>query len=128
MKWEATDALAPGKHTLEFDFKYDGLGMGTLVFNNMSGIGRSGTGVLKIDGAEVATQTMEHTIPFILAWDENLDVGSDTGTPVDDQDYQTPFAFTGKIDKITLSIARPTLTPEDEKQLREAQRNNKASE
>jgi len=53
----------------------------------MSSIGRSGTGVLKVDGQVVATQTMEHTIPFILAWDENLDVGSDTGTPVADKDY-----------------------------------------
>ncbi len=88
VKWEGPDVLTAGKHVLEFDFKYDGLGMATLVFNNMSGIGRGGTGVLKVDGKEVARQTMEHTIPFILAWDENLDVGSDTGTPVDDRDYQ----------------------------------------
>jgi len=119
IKWQGPDVLAPGKHTLEFDFKYDGLGMGTLVFNNMSGIGRSGTGTLKVDGKAVVEQKMERTIPFILAWDENLDVGSDTGTPVDDQDYQVPFAFTGKIDKITLSIDRPKLTPEDEKKLME---------
>src|SRR5262245_36768351 len=111
------------------DFKYDGLGMGTLAFNNMSGIGQSGTGVLNVDGKEVARQTMEHTMPPILAWDENLDVGSDTGTPVDDQDYQVPFSFNGKIDKITLSIDRPKLTPADEKRLmEEGQRNNRASE
>jgi arylsulfatase len=102
--------------------------MGTLAFNSMSGIGRSGTGVLTVDGKAVATKKMERTIPLILAWDENLDVGSDTGTGVDDQDYQVPFAFTGKIDKITLTIDRPKLTPEDEKQLEQAQRNNKTSE
>ncbi len=67
VKWEGPEALAPGKHTLEFDFKYDGLGMGTLAFNNMSGIGRSGTGVLKVDGKVVAEQKMERTIPLILA-------------------------------------------------------------
>jgi len=128
VKWEGPDVLSPGKHTLEFDFKYDGLGMGTLMFNNLSGIGRGGTGVLRVDGKEVATQKMEHTIPFILAWDENLDVGSDTGTPVDDRDYQVPFAFTGKINKITLTIDRPKLSPEDEKKLMEAQRNNRVSE
>jgi arylsulfatase len=71
---------------------------------------------------------MERTIPLILEWDENLDVGSDTGTPVDDKDYQVPFPFTGKIDKITLTVDRPKLTPEDEKRLMEAQRNNKVSE
>ena len=67
---------------------------------------------------------MERTIPFILAWDENLD----TGTPVDDKDYQVPFAFTGKINKITLIIDRPKLTPEDEKKPMAAQRNSKTSE
>jgi arylsulfatase len=71
---------------------------------------------------------MEHTLPFILQWDENLDVGSDTGTPVADQDYQVPFAFTGKIDRITLTTDRPKLTPEDEKRLMEAQQHNRASE
>jgi arylsulfatase len=128
VKWEGPDVLPPGRHTLEFDFKYDGLGMGTLAFNSMSGIGRSGTGVLKVDGKEVATQKMQNTIPLILAWDENLDVGSDTGTPVDDRDYQVPFKFTGKINRITLTIDRPKLTPEDEKKLMQAQRNNKTSE
>src|SRR5262249_2872186 len=59
VRWEGPEALAPGKHTLEFDFKYDGLGLATLAFNNTSGIGRSGTGTLKVDGKEVATQKME---------------------------------------------------------------------
>ncbi len=129
LRWEAPDALAPGKHTVEFDFTYDGLGAATLAFNNMSGIGQGGTGVLKVDGTAVATQKMEHTLPLILQWDETFDIGSDTGTPVDDQDYQVPFAFTGKLAKLTLKLDRPQLTPEDEKRLmQESQRNNKTSE
>ena len=99
IRWEGPEALTPGKHTLEFDFKYDGLGAGTLAFNNYSGIGQGGTGVLKVDGKEVATQKMEHTIPFILQWDESLDIGSDTLTGVNDADYQPPFKFTGKLNK-----------------------------
>ena len=71
---------------------------------------------------------MDHTLPLILQWDENFDVGADTGTPVDDQDYQVPFRFTGKLNKLTLTIDRPKLSPEDEKRLMEAQRDNKASE
>jgi arylsulfatase len=71
---------------------------------------------------------MERTLPLILEWDENLDVGSDTGTPVDDKDYQVPFAFSGKIEKITLTIDRPKLTPEDIKKLKMATRNNRVSE
>ncbi|MGC2202034.1 MAG: hypothetical protein WA633_18100 [Stellaceae bacterium] len=120
VRWEGPGALSPGKHTLEFDFKYDGLGFATLAFNNISGIGRSGTGVLKVDGNVVATQTMERTVPLILQWDETFDIGADTGTPVDDRDYQVPFKFTGKIDKLTISVEPPQLTPEDEKRLREA--------
>ncbi len=127
-RWEGP-SLTPGKHVVEFDFAYDGLGMGTLAFNDPSGIGRGGTGTLKVDGKAVAEQKMERTLPFILEWDENLDVGSDTGTPVDDQDYQVPFAFTGTLDKVTLTIDRPKLTPDDEKRLMEqGQRNNRASE
>jgi arylsulfatase len=128
IRWEGPK-LSAGKHTLEFDFKYDGLGVGTLAFNNVSGIGQSGTGVLKVDGKVVSTQKMEHVVPLILQWDETFDVGADTGTPVDDKDYKVPFEFTGKLTKLTLSIDRPKLTPEDEKRLMEdGQRNNKASE
>ena len=127
VRWEGSDALTPGKHTLEFDFKYDGLGAGTLAFNNMSGIGRGGTGVLKVDGKEVARQTMKHTIPLILQWDENFDIGADTGTPVA-EDYQVPFKFMGKLDKLTLKIDRPQLSTEDIEKLRQATRNNRASE
>ncbi len=128
VRWEGPEALTPGRHTLEFDFKYDGLGFATMAFNNLSGIGQGGSGVLKVDGREVATQKMEHTVPLILQWDETFDVGADTGTPVDDKDYQVPFAFTGKLAKLTISIDRPKLTPEDEKRLAQAQRNNKTSE
>ncbi|MBS1110974.1 MAG: sulfatase, partial [Anaeromyxobacteraceae bacterium] len=128
VRWEGPEALAPGRRVLEFDFKYDGLGMATLAYDSTSGIGRGGTGVLRVDGKEVATRKMEKTIPFTLQWDENLDVGSDTGTPVDDRDYQVPFAFTGKIGKITLTVDRPKLSPEDVKKLEAAQRGNRASE
>src|SRR5262249_26295843 len=77
---EGPDALSPGKHTLEFDFKYDGLGVGTLAYNSVSGIGRGGTGMLKVDGKEVGRQTIPHTIPLIMQWAENFDIGADTGT------------------------------------------------
>jgi hypothetical protein len=127
VRWEGPDALSPGKHTLEFDYKYDGLGLGTLAFNNVSGVGRGGTGVLKVDGNEVARNGMARSIPLILQWDENFDIGADTGTPVSD-DYQVPFRFTGKLDKLTLTINRPKLSPADIQKLMTTQRNNRASE
>ena len=42
VKWQSKEALAPGKHTLEFDWKYDG-----------PGSGKGGTGTLKVDGKMV---------------------------------------------------------------------------
>jgi len=128
VRWEAPEKLSPGKHTLEFDFTYDGLGIATLAFNNISGIGRSGTGTLKVDGKTVATHTLEHTVPLILQWDENFDVGADTGTPVDDHDYQVPFRFTGKLVKLSLHLEPPVLTPEDKEKLMKAGRNNAAAQ
>ena len=120
MKWEGAEALTPGRHTVEFDFKYDGLGAGTLAFNNFSGIGRPGVGTLKVDGKVVDTKTMPKTLPMILQWDESFDVGSDTLTGVNDADYKPPFAFTGKLNKLTIKIDRPQLSPQDIQKLEAA--------
>jgi arylsulfatase A-like enzyme len=128
IKWEGPDALAPGNHSVEFEFKYDGLGVGTLLYNDMSGLGRPGTGTLKVDGKVVATKKMEKTLPMILQWDESFDVGSDTLTGVNDADYRPPFALTAKLNRLTIKVDRPQLSPEDIKKLQAAQRNNKLSE
>jgi arylsulfatase len=117
VKWESPEALSPGQHTIEFDFKYDGLGVGTMAYNNFSGIGRSGTGTLSVDGKVVATKKMEKTIPIILQWDESFDIGSDTITGVNDADYTPPFPLTAKFNKLTIKIDRPQLSPEDIKKL-----------
>jgi arylsulfatase len=109
-RWEGGAALTPGKHTIVFDFKYDG-----------PGVGKGGTGVLSVDGKNVASQTIPHTIPFLMSIDETFDVGVDTRTPVDDNDYQVPFRFTGKLDKLTLKLGPEELMPEDHKAKAEAE-------
>ncbi len=111
MKWEGAEALSPGRHTIEFDFKYDGLGAGTLAFNNFSGVGRPGVGTLKVDGKVVDTKQMPKTLPMILQWDESFDIGSDTLTGVNDADYKPPFALTAKLNKLTVKVDRPQLSP-----------------
>jgi len=121
VKWEGPEALAPGRHTIAFDFKYDGLGAGTLAYNDMSGLGRSGTGTLIVDGKAVQTVKMEHTLPMILQWDEAFDIGSDTLTGVNDADYLPPFPLTAKLHKLTIKVERPKLSPEDIKKLQAAQ-------
>ena len=113
LKWEGAEALAPGRHTVEFDFKYEGIGAGTLAFNNFSGLGQPGTGTLKVDGKVVATKRMEKTLPMILQWDESFDIGSDTLTGVNDADYKPPFALTAKLNKLTIKVDRPQLSPAD---------------
>ncbi|MGD0116877.1 MAG: arylsulfatase [Candidatus Binatus sp.] len=101
------DSLKPGKHTIVFDFKYDG-----------PGPGKGGTGVFTVDGKEIANKKIDHTIPLLMAIDETFDVGSDTRTPVND-DYQLPFRFTGTIDKLTFNLGPEQLTDADKKAIAE---------
>jgi arylsulfatase len=89
------------------------------VYNSFSGLGRPGTGTLKVDGKVVATKRMEKTLPVILQWDESFDVGSDTLTGVNDADYQPPFPLTAKLNKLTIKVDRPQLSPENIKKLEE---------
>jgi arylsulfatase A-like enzyme len=92
--WEGPE-LETGKHTIVFDFKSDG-----------PGLGKGGTGVLSVDGKEVARNSMEHTIPVTFPEDETFDVGEDTRTGVAllEYRYDVPFRFTGKIDKLTFKL------------------------
>jgi arylsulfatase len=128
VKWQGPDVLPPGRHTIVFDFKYDGLGAGTLLYNDFSGLGRPGTGTFSVNGKVVDTKTMPKTLPMILAWDESFDIGSDTETGIDDADYKPPFTFTGKLNKLTIKVDRPQLSPAEIEKLQAAQRNNSSSE
>jgi arylsulfatase len=76
-----------------------------------------------VDGKVVATESLEKTIPVIFTIDETFDIGSDTGTGVDDQDYQVPFNFTGSLGKLTIALERPQLTPADIQKLKAGEMN-----
>ncbi|HEY5777041.1 MAG TPA: arylsulfatase [Xanthomonadales bacterium] len=128
IRWAGQEALAPGKHSIVFDFKYEGLGAGTLAFNNMSGLAQPGNGTLSVDGKVVDTQRMEKTMPMMLQWDEAFDIGSDTLTGVNDADYTPPFTLTAKLDKLTIKVDRPVLSAADIEKLKTAQTNNSSSE
>ena len=107
-RWEGPQALTTGKHTVVYDFKRD----------EGRGFGKGGTGVLSVDGKEVASKAVPHTIPLSATADETFDVGVDTRTSVDDRDYQPPFRFNGKIDKLTFKLVPPKMTAEEEDALR----------
>jgi hypothetical protein len=57
-----------------------------------------------VDGEDVDSHPMPRSLPITLGWDETFNVGIDTGTPVDDEDYQVPFPFTGTIDKLSVKL------------------------
>jgi arylsulfatase A-like enzyme len=108
-RWAGDQPLSAGKHTIVFDFTYDG-----------PGIAKGGTGVLKVDGKEVRTLQIPKTVPFLLPGDESFDVGIDTRTGVNDQDYQVPFRFNGKIANVTFDLGPTHLTDAEEIKVREA--------
>jgi len=102
--WEGPE-LKPGKHNIQFDFTFDG-----------PGLGKGGTGQLIVDGQTVATKSLEHTTPIMFPEDETFDVGLDTGTPVSliEYHYDCPFNFTGTIDKLTFELGPKQLTAADQ--------------
>ena len=104
------EKLPPGAHTIVYDFKYDG-----------GGIGKGGVGTIQVDGKTVATGRIERTLAFRLSLDETLDCGEDTGTPVT-EDYRTPFKFTGEIKKATINLKPVPLTASDDKKLEAARK------
>jgi arylsulfatase len=88
----SAERLPPGKHTIVFDFAYEGPGMG-----------KAGTGTLSVDGKQVAAGRIEKTIPLRISLDETFDVGRDTGTPVVEEYVdRMPFAFNGRLGKVVI--------------------------
>jgi arylsulfatase len=92
----AKQALPAGKATIRFEFVYDG-----------GGVGKGGTGTIYVNDKSVATGRIDQTQCCIFSADEGADVGEDEGTPVTNA-YQSPFKFTGKIDKVTIDLKETT--------------------
>jgi arylsulfatase len=88
----AKEALPKGRTTLVVDFAYDGGGMG-----------KGGTITMTANGKTIAGGRMERTIPIQFSLGEGLDIGMDIGSPIDFT-YDLPFAFTGKIDHVTIEL------------------------
>ena len=101
-RWAGKQPLSAGKHTIMFDYTYDG-----------PGIAKGGTGVLKVDGKVVDTEKQANSIAFLEVSDETFDVGVDTRSGVNDADYKVPFPFTGTIDKLTFKLGPSQLAEAD---------------
>jgi len=103
-RWESLSGLSSGKHTIVFDFKYDG-----------PGPAKGGTGILSVDGKETARKTIAHTIPLLMTIDETFDIGMDTRSPVVEFAYDLPFRFTGNIDTLHYKLGPEQLEPAEKK-------------
>jgi arylsulfatase len=102
-------AMPPGNHALRFAFRYDG-----------HGYGKGATGVLFVDGKQVAEGRIQVTIPIRFSLDETFDIGEDRGTPViEDYADKMPFRFTGTLKKLAVILEPETLTEEEREHLLE---------
>jgi arylsulfatase len=89
----SAQAIKAGKHTIVYDFKYDGGGMG-----------KGGTGTITVDGTKVAEGHLEKTQPGIFSVDDLADVGVDDGTWV--ADYGASAKFNGRIGKVAVEMKK----------------------
>jgi hypothetical protein len=85
------DALAPGRHTVRYEFKPDDARPGS-----------GGACTLLVDGKKVGEAKVPRTIPFVFSADEGVDVGKDAETPVTEDYKEGDNAFTGRIHKVVV--------------------------
>jgi arylsulfatase A-like enzyme len=90
----STEALPTGKATLVAEFVYDG---------KPGEFAKGGTVTLKANGRVIGSGNIQRTTPIRYSLYEGQDVGADGGSPVDDV-YKMPFAFTGKLNKLTVDL------------------------
>ena len=84
-------ALSPGRHTILYEFAYDG-----------GKPGSGGASRLSVDGKTVGEARVPRTMPFVYSADEGVDVGMDNETPVTEDYKQGATRFTGRIHKVTV--------------------------
>lgn len=89
----SNQALTPGKHTIQYDFKYDG-----------GGLGKGGLATITVDGVKATETRIDKTQPGLFSVDDLADVGTDDGTPV--ADYGASAHFNGKLDKVTIETKK----------------------
>ena len=107
--------VPPGKATIRFEFAYDG-----------GGLGKGGTGRILLNGTEIAKGRIDKTQCCVIALDETADVGKANGTPASNE-YDVPFAFTGTIDRVVISLEGTGAAGVDAKQAADEAKLKKAT-
>jgi len=94
LEWSTVSSpqpLEPGRHTVRYEFAYDG-----------GKPGSGGTSRLSVDGKPIGEVRVPRTMPFMYSADEGVDVGVDNETTVTEEYKQGDNKFTGRILKVTV--------------------------
>ena len=90
----ASEVLPKGKVALNVNVAYDG---------KPGERGKSATVTITANGQKIGQGNLRKTVPLQFSLGEGVDVGIDTGSAVDFT-YKLPFAFTGKLEKVTVEL------------------------
>jgi hypothetical protein len=105
-KIASSASVTPGKNVIKVDFKYDG-----------GGIGKGGLVTLYLNDKKVGQGRVEKTeVAARFSADETFDTGLDSASPVS-ADYQSPFRFSGTIERVEIDVAPANLSQEDAKKI-----------
>ncbi|MBI3466901.1 MAG: arylsulfatase [Planctomycetes bacterium] len=85
--------LTPGRHTVHYEFIYDG-----------GQPGSGGVSRMSIDGQRAGEVRVPRTMPFIYSGDEGIDVGTDNETPVTEEYEEGNNKFNGTIHSVTVEL------------------------
>ncbi len=102
----SANAMAPGKHTIKYQFVSDGPKPAT-----------GGQSILYVDGQKVGEGPIPKTMPFAFSGDEGADVGMDGETAVSEDYKEGDNKFTGKINKVTIDTKPANLSEKDKKEI-----------
>ena len=104
----SSEALPQGKSVIRVEFKYDG-----------GGLAKGAMVSLFLNEKKVGEGRVEKTIFARFSADETFDTGLDTGSPVSNL-YQSPFRFTGTLNRVEIDIAPTKLTADDQDGIKKA--------
>jgi arylsulfatase len=102
----STSDVPEGKLALRFEFKPTGKP------DIPSGKGAPGHAELYVNDKLVGQGDFPYTIPLSLGLAGGIAIGRDEGAPVTSE-YQVPFAFTGRIVKVTIDASGETVRDKD---------------
>ncbi|MBI1181165.1 MAG: sulfatase-like hydrolase/transferase [Alphaproteobacteria bacterium] len=89
----AQEPLTPGPHKVVADFKSDG-----------GKFGPGGVVTISVDGHQVGQGRVEHTLGNWISHTEGMDIGLDTGTPIDEEYDVADSKFTGDLKGVTIRL------------------------